>query len=419
MEVVEMKKKKIKIVILSMLPLMMIVTLYYYNALQKTFYEGRNQYLEGTNPGPVRIDSSGQAWIQDEGGIWRTFEEDTLTQRPYPGAERSQAFDHEGNLWIVAYSSGLYRMDGKNKTSFTTANSGLASKYVSHLAVDNLDRLWITYSYGGGLSASGVTVFDGSIWTTFTTSNSGLTSNEVSAVTFDSENRAWIGTTQGINVFDGKEWVDYSFEEIGFRNSYSFLGPQILIDHSGRIWIQNDGDMRIFDGTQWIGLAEEDGYNSNVGSIATDKQANILIENGNDRGLVVLNPEYPLTSAWRTQPARVFLSSGGIWYIAFILVCLFVAILLDSIATVALPLLGGVSTFAGWAAIFNDPHVVYFLLLVNPGIYATVGGMIGASAGILSAARAGTPRGLRPVVIGFVLGLVIGICQIMPALLAQ
>ena len=415
--VVEMKNKTIKIVILSMLPMIMIATIYYYSSVWAIFYEGRTQYLPGTSPKFVTNDSSGQPWIVDEAGKWQTFEEDRLIPQTYHGfrTKTTRAFDHEGNLWIA--SNGLHRIVGKTETRFTTRNSGLVSDNVTSVTIDNSDRVWVTYVTGGGFSASGVTVFDGNTWTTFTTDNSGLISNEVTAVAFDSENRAWFGTRHGISIFDGKEWIYLSTQEIGFQQQ--LLIPEIFFGQPGRIWIQNSGEVRIFDGGEWIGLAEEDADFNNVNSLGTDQEGNILIANGNGRGLVRLNSEYPLTSAWRTQPQRIFLSSGGLWYVAFILVCLSIAILRDSVSTVAPALLGGISIFIGWAAMLNDPHVVYSPPIMNPGIYATVGAMIGAVISIRTAVRSGTTNRSRFVGIGFVLGLAIGICQIVPGMLAQ
>jgi streptogramin lyase len=425
------------------------------------FYKGRTQYLAGANPVLVAIDPNGKPWVSDnpnDGSMLRTLQGDQwIPSSFYRGWASSVVFDQKGNMWIA--DGSLYKFDGKNRTSFTRQNSGLLRNDPYLVTIDPTDRVWMTYGFSAVEPGLGVTVFDGNTWTTFNISNSGLASNEVTAIAFDSENRAWFGTTHGlsifdgnkwvtyslgnsgllgeaisaiafdqkgrawivshgnqngINSFDGKEWVDYSFEEIGFHGS----DPKILVDPLGRIWLEGS-DVKIFQGDKWIGLAEEDGYNNNVFSIAADPQGKIWIANGNNRGLVVLDSDYAFTSAWQTQPQRIFLSSGGIWYIAFILACLFVAILLDSFATVALALLGGLFTLIGWSVIIQDPHVWYEFLFGNPGVSATVGAMLGAFTGILIATRSGTPKRSRFAVIGFVVGLAIGICQILPAMFAQ
>jgi hypothetical protein len=86
---------------------------------------------------------------------------------------------------------------------------------------------------------------------------------------------------------------------------------------------------------------------------------------------------------------------------------------------VTLALLGGIFIFSFWAGIVHDPHVVYFLPFVNPGIYATVGATMGAFADTLIVVRAGTSNRQRFVIIGFVVSLVIGILQALPQLFAQ
>ena len=137
-----MKNKTIKIVNLSMLPVIMIATIYYSNSLRDTFYDGRTQYLTGTSPKFVTNDSSGQPWIVDEAGKWQTFEEDRLIPRTYHGfrTKTTRAFDHEGNLWIA--SNGLHKFVGKTETRFTTRNSGLVSDHVTSVTIDNADRVW-------------------------------------------------------------------------------------------------------------------------------------------------------------------------------------------------------------------------------------------------------------------------------------
>jgi hypothetical protein len=473
-----------KIAFLAALPMIMIAIILYSNSLQTTFYEGRTTYLSGTNPQLVTIDSSGRPWVSGyvqltSGGIYegilKVLEGDswilyTSGNSGLPGDRiTSLASDHDGNMWIGTYESGLLKFDGERWTTFTKQNSGLASNEVEVVAVDPFDRVWIGYHFALYVPASGVTVFDGISWTTFTTNNSDLMSDEVSTISFDSENRAWLGTTEGISVFDGSEWITYSPsnsgliadaisgiafdeegstwigtygehdgintfdgeewiyyspEDIGFPgrgSSLRWLIPDILIDQSQRVWVWSGGGVRVFDGKNWLGLVEEDGGNA-VSDLAADKQGRVWIANGGeDGGLVALDPEYPLASTRRVQPQRIFLSSGGTWYVALILVCLFIAVLLDSLTTVSLALLGGISVVTGWIAIFNDPHVVYFLHFVNPGVYATVGAAIGAVAGARIATRAKRPNRSRFVLtaIGLGVGLVIGICQITPVLFAQ
>jgi len=284
----------------------------------------------------------------------------------------------------------------------------LVSNEVKTIAFDAENRAWFGTTHG-------ISSYDGNRWVTYASSNSKLAADVVWSIAFDKNDRAWIETANGINIFDGQAWVHYSFEEIGFRGHSSQIGSEILIDRSEHIWIQNNSEVRIFDGSRWIGLAEEDGSNDNVFSIATDPRGNIWIANGNDRGLVFLSSEYPLAAAWRTQPQRIFFASGGLWYVAFIIICLFIAIRRNSIVPVAGALLSGIVITIGWVAIFHDPHLFYYLPLPlgNPGIYATLGATIGA------AFRAGTPTRLRFVVIGLVTGLAIGICSLVPLMLAQ
>jgi two component regulator with propeller domain len=284
----------------------------------------------------------------------------------------------------------------------------LISNEVTSIVFDPKNRAW----FG---TTQGISRYDGNRWVTYSSSNSKLAADEVWAIAFDKNDRAWIGTNSGINVFDGNAWTHYRFEEIGFGSP----GSKIFLDHLGRIWVQGNYDVSIFAGNKWIGLAEEDGYDNYDSSSATDQKGNLWIANSNTRGLLEFDPDYPFASVWQTQSLRSFLASGGIWYIALILLYIFLAIVRDSVILVALALFAGLVVFIVCAVLLNDVHMVYSLPFMNPGIYATVGAMIGAFAGISRAARTGKPKGSKSTVIGFVMGLAIGICQILPGMLAQ
>jgi len=379
------------------------------------------------------------------------------------------AADRQGNVWIGTWKSGLVKFDGKNWTLYKQNNSQIAKNMIGDVFVDNLGRVWITYFYSPGgtpEAPSGVTMFDGTKWTTYTTNNSGLLSNEAHTIAFDSQNRAWIGVsggisvfdgetwtsfspansgikadkvsaiafdendrawigtygeTQGINLFDGEEWEFYTPNSMGFgsgcysERAYSWARPNINIDQDGRVWVYGTC-IRIFDGSSWISLPLEGYYSRSIPSVATDGQGRTWVGGTPQHPLFSLDPEYPLTLAWRTNWLRTFLSSGGVEYVAFVLACLFAAAIFEDLKITSLGLLSSVLI-----TILFGPVIFYQEFYMNPGVYTTFGGAIGIFTGKKMAVHAKRPTRTRilSIIIGSLIGFLLGIILLAPMILMQ
>ena len=88
-------------------------------------------------------------------------------------------------------------------TNYTSVD-GLISDFVECIAVDINDNIWL------GTSA-GVQMFDGTNWTSYTVStHPTMPSNNIKVVSAMSNGDIWIGTDFGASRFDGFDWTTYT-----------------------------------------------------------------------------------------------------------------------------------------------------------------------------------------------------------------
>jgi ligand-binding sensor domain-containing protein/signal transduction histidine kinase len=123
--------------------------------------------------------------------------------------------------------------------------------------------------------------------------NDGLSSNTVMAIKQDSKGRMWIATTDGLNLFDGSQFVVYKYSS---NDSNSIIGNQvstITVAEDGRLWIGCGNGLCIYN-------PETDVFN-NINSLLNSPDeikgsiTSIVFENkdvvwvGSSKGLYRLN----------------------------------------------------------------------------------------------------------------------------------
>jgi hypothetical protein len=154
--------------------------------------------VEGIAAGP-----DGKAWVLTsnaiagfDGSSWQVFAEGQgFAEMVFFNA---LAVDEQGNPW-VSYSQSVATYDGQTWNEFKNSKLGA----VEDLAVDPQGRVWV------GTFADGVFVLENGQWSSYNTGNSDLSSNHVRAIAVDNAGRAWLGTTWGLNIFDGQAWQTY------------------------------------------------------------------------------------------------------------------------------------------------------------------------------------------------------------------
>jgi ligand-binding sensor domain-containing protein len=133
--------------------------------------------------------------------------------------------DNNGNMWFGTYLGGVYKYDGANWDSLTTAD-GLASNNISSIAEDSNNNIWF------GTMESGVSKYDGVNWTTYNDSLSGLVSDNVTSIAEDDFGNMWFGTDSGASKFDGINWTTYTISDGLVNNTIR----AITKDNQNNIW---------------------------------------------------------------------------------------------------------------------------------------------------------------------------------------
>ncbi|WP_034261610.1 Periplasmic ligand-binding sensor domain-containing protein [Altibacter lentus] len=153
-----------------------------------------------------------------EDGNWTTID---LTPQ---GIEhvRDIKFDSTDAMWL-ATTTGLWKYDGSTWTSWDTTNSNIAADYVTAIAIDSNDNIYISahntqiWPYYGGIS-----YFDGTgtTFTTFLAADSPLAHKQVEDIDVDSFGNIWALTqSEGFSIYNpngiaGFECVDRSLERL-------------------------------------------------------------------------------------------------------------------------------------------------------------------------------------------------------------
>ena len=232
------------------------------------------------------------------------------TQQVFSDTAYVIATDIFGRVWfglngMYSGGSGVRMYDGRQWTSYTTANSGLGNNNVaaiygaangdiwfahsspSYPEQPMLSRLrnstWITYpaslpeiGWVGGVSAigqddqgamwfgamGGAYRYDGTTWRQYTTSD-GFAANEVYRIVRDAQGRMWFMTMEGLSVFDGATWKKHNASTGMPANPWQSL----YADSQGRVWtglsswaliVPNRPYLAMYDGASWhyFGSAE-------------------------------------------------------------------------------------------------------------------------------------------------------------------
>jgi ligand-binding sensor domain-containing protein len=178
------------------------------------------------------------------------------------------AVDKNGIKWIGATENGIIRSDGKSFESINTSNSGLLNNVINSLAVDSHNRLWVGTS-------NGLMVYDGSAWINY---SSNIPSSSVTAIHMDVFNNIWVGTLNGLVKFDGISWKTYTTANSGVASNVITC---LASDRNGKIWLGTSfAGISSFDGTQWkVYNMNNMGLNINVGngikSVMIDKDGKV------------------------------------------------------------------------------------------------------------------------------------------------
>lgn len=210
----------------------------------KTFQNirGIKDGLKSDSVTSILQDRKGRIWLggNDGGTIWNGKKFKTFELRSDAGNfDVWYLFeDSRGNIWLGTYLGGVFMYNGKTFEDFTKV-LGLKSRSVFSITEDRKGNLY----FG---SFDGVCVFTPSSGKVSLISEAnGLSSDLVYVMSFDSAcTDLYIGTNQGVNKFDTKEY--WNNGRIIIKHYGQEEGLHSLETNSNGIW-------RDEDGTLWFG----------------------------------------------------------------------------------------------------------------------------------------------------------------------
>lgn len=148
-------------------------------------------------------------------------------------------------------------------TNYTT-NDGLLDNFVECIDVDINDNVWIGTSVG-------VQIFDGSSLAIYNVSNyPGMLSDNIKCVKATSNGEIWVGTDYGANQLisgvAGFMWLPYTITNGLISNQVKSINE----DANGGMWIGTNQGVSYFDGISWVSYSSPDLHWSGVNATAFD-----------------------------------------------------------------------------------------------------------------------------------------------------
>ena len=166
-------------------------------------------------------------------------------------------------IFLLIMSVFALQLSAQTITNYTTTN-GLISDFVECIATDVNDNVWLGTSIG-------VQMFDGSSLAVYDVANyPGMLSDNIKVITAMANGEIWIGTDYGANQLvsgvNGFMWLPYTTSNGLASNQVKSIDE----DANGGIWVGTNQGVSYFDGNSWISYSSPDLHWSGVNATAFD-----------------------------------------------------------------------------------------------------------------------------------------------------
>ena len=171
-------------------------------------------------------------------GTWQLLSVDSLLSYNARGITE----DIHGNIWAAFVDGGFARYDNNYWT--VVRIPGPTTNFISDVAVDSLENVWLTHAIPGFANLQSVSRFDGENWYNYGIDNSGLGSSGAFKVEYDNaHNLIWFGSWgDGLYSYDGDTtWINYDETNSPLGSVPDNLQyipvTDLAMDQNGSIWI--------------------------------------------------------------------------------------------------------------------------------------------------------------------------------------
>ncbi|WP_448698329.1 two-component regulator propeller domain-containing protein [Mucilaginibacter sp. AW1-3] len=166
-------------------------------------------------------------------------------------------------LCVCAMVSQTFAQSTKAIFKHLTINDGLSQNTVYSILQDHEGYIWIG-------TTDGLNKYDGYEFTTYKhdiDDKNSLTSNQINALMEDKDGNLWIGTADGINFYDRKSNTfthTYTFsKQSAETNDYI---TDILQDKKGNIWVSTYDGLKVYDAARKLFIKYQSGDETDIQS---------------------------------------------------------------------------------------------------------------------------------------------------------
>ncbi len=230
----------------------------------------------------IAVAADGKTYFATNGGGLTLF--DGVTRKTFNTSNSAipsnyltaVAIDKQNRVWVGTFGAGVARLVGEQWTKYTLANN-----YINALALDASSNPWVATNDGAFFFDSKKPALSGvEAWTQLTQS-SGLASNRVSAVAIAPDGKIWFGTDNGVTVYDGKAYRSYRKTDGLADNAVC----AIAVDAT-RVWVGTARGLSVLEAGKWKTYTRADGLvDEAINAITIDAQKNVWV--GTPHGLSV------------------------------------------------------------------------------------------------------------------------------------
>ena len=150
-------------------------------------------------------------------------------------------------------------------------SDGLISNYVSCIDVDIYDNVWLGTS-------DGVQMFDGYDWILYnTTLNPGMVSDNIKTITCFSDGSVWAGTDYGVSVFSSQtnDWVTFNSANGLLSNQVRSVNEGPDVNGVVGSWVGTNQGVSFYNGLSWVSYSSPDLHWSGVNETSFDSNGGI------------------------------------------------------------------------------------------------------------------------------------------------
>lgn len=209
----------------------------------------------------INEDNQGFVWVGtatngvniiDKNTLNVTHLTNNLTERKSLSGNNISALysDYEGIIWVGTYKQG-FSYHHKNLFKFSTSTIRNSDNFdgtndITSAIEDAQENLWL------GSNAKGLFYYNRKD-NTYKQYNhnpanpSSISSNSIKTLLIDKDNRLWVGTTKGLNLFNGNSFEHFEHDPANPWSIANNIIEDLCQDSEGKIWIATNQGLSLFD----------------------------------------------------------------------------------------------------------------------------------------------------------------------------